>query len=131
LKHFESAFRVYDFVWYEKIGVKMCKPESNNNKWQDLNWMGLKVQKEKLGSGSGSGLGSGSGKGRMKLWMIRATTSVILWTCIVQLTAIGDLWGPRVLKGWPSCFTHDSVSNSRAMDVQFQSMRPPLLPPKS
>ncbi|WJX90125.1 Rhamnogalacturonan I rhamnosyltransferase 1 [Trifolium repens] len=108
----------------------MCKPESNNNKWQDLNWMGLKVQKEKLGSGSGSGLGSGSGKGRMKLWMIRATTSVILWTCIVQLTAIGDLWGPRVLKGWPSCFTHDSVSNSRAMDVQFQSMRPPLLPPK-
>ncbi|PNX57507.1 hypothetical protein L195_g050437, partial [Trifolium pratense] len=69
----------------------MCKPESNNNRWQDLGWMGLKVQKEKLGSGSGSG------------------------------SAISDLWGPRVLKGWPSCFTHDSVSNSRAMDVQLQS----------
>jgi len=119
----------------------MCKQESNSNnyKWQDLGWMGgLKVEKEKIGSGSGSGSGSGlgSGRGRMKLWMIRATTTVILWTCIVQLTAIGDLWGPRVLKGWPSCFTHvdSSASNSRALDsnnnnVQF--LRPPILPPKS
>lgn len=114
----------------------MCKPESNSNnyKWQDLGWMGLKAQKERLASGSVSGSGSGSGRGRMKLWMIRATTTVILWTCIVQLTAIGDLWGPRVLKGWPSCFTHvdSSASNSRALDnnnVHF--LRPPILPPKS
>jgi len=111
----------------------MCKPESNY-KWQDLGWMGLKAQKERLASGSGSG----SGRGRMKLWMIRATSTVILWTCIVQLTAIGDLWGPRVLKGWPSCFTHvdSSASNSRALDdnsnnVQLLSLRPPILPPKS
>ncbi|XP_077215268.1 rhamnogalacturonan I rhamnosyltransferase 1-like [Tasmannia lanceolata] len=42
---------------------------------------------------------------RMKLWMIRMTTTVLLWTCVVQLTALGEMWGPRVLKGWPSCFT--------------------------
>ncbi|KAJ1394746.1 putative O-fucosyltransferase, plant [Sesbania bispinosa] len=102
---------------------EMCRPESNiNNKWQDFGWMGLKVQKEK-----GSG-GSGSSRSRMKVWMIRATTSVLLWTCIVQLTALGDMWGPRVLKGWPSCFTHESAV--RAMDIEFPSPRPPLLPPK-
>eukprot|EP00268_Persea_americana_P033620 TRINITY_DN3326_c0_g1_i5.p1 TRINITY_DN3326_c0_g1~~TRINITY_DN3326_c0_g1_i5.p1 ORF type:complete len:488 (-),score=85.08 TRINITY_DN3326_c0_g1_i5:602-2065(-) len=42
---------------------------------------------------------------RMKLWMIRASTTILLWTCVVQLTALGEMWGPRVLKGWPACFT--------------------------
>ncbi|KAJ3677528.1 hypothetical protein LUZ60_003252 [Juncus effusus] len=41
----------------------------------------------------------------MKVWILRASTTVLLWTCVVQLTAIGETWGPRVLKGWPSCFT--------------------------
>lgn len=62
---------------------------------------------------------------RMNLWMIRATTSVILWICIVQLTAFGDMWGPRVLKGWPSCFTQESAI------VEFPTAPPRVLPPKS
>ncbi|KAM3225364.1 hypothetical protein ACQJBY_058247 [Aegilops geniculata] len=41
----------------------------------------------------------------MKLWVLRATTTVLLWTCLVQLTAVGETWGPRVLMGWPSCRT--------------------------
>ncbi|KAK8969587.1 hypothetical protein KSP40_PGU018106 [Platanthera guangdongensis] len=49
--------------------------------------------------------GAMASKSRMKMWMIRATTTVLLWTCLVQLTALGEIWGPRVLKGWPSCFT--------------------------
>ncbi|CAL5184832.1 unnamed protein product [Lathyrus oleraceus] len=61
---------------------------------------------------------------RMNLWMIRATTSVILWICIVQLTAFGDMWGPRVLKGWPSCFTQESAI------VEFPAALPRVLPPK-
>ncbi|WJX72259.1 ATP synthase subunit H protein (Va0H) (atp6H) (Atp6v0e) [Trifolium repens] len=60
---------------------------------------------------------------RMNLWMIRATTSVILWICIVQLTAFGDMWGPRVLKGWPSCFTHESA-------IMELPTVPRVLPPK-
>ncbi|KAM0922557.1 hypothetical protein ACQ4PT_006054 [Festuca glaucescens] len=39
----------------------------------------------------------------MRLWVLRATTTVLLWTCLVQLTAVGETWGPRVLRGWPSC----------------------------
>ncbi|KAJ7974257.1 O-fucosyltransferase family protein [Quillaja saponaria] len=39
----------------------------------------------------------------IKLWMIRAITSLLLWTCVVQLIALGELWAPRLLKGWPHC----------------------------
>ncbi|XP_061355277.1 rhamnogalacturonan I rhamnosyltransferase 1-like isoform X2 [Gastrolobium bilobum] len=106
----------------------MCRAESNN-KGQDFGWMGLKSKVQKVGMGvSGSGSGSGSSRSRMKMWMIRATSSVLVWTCIVQLTALGDMWGPRVLKGWPSCFTHDSAV--KALGMEFPSPRPPLLPPK-
>jgi len=62
---------------------------------------------------------------RMNMWMLRATTTVILWICIVQLTAFGDMWGPRVLKGWPSCFTHESAI------IELPSAKPRVLPPKS
>lgn len=70
---------------------------------------------------------SRSSTSRMKLWMIRATTSVLLWTCVVQLTALGDMWGPtsRVLKGLPSCFSHESAL------IELPSVRPRVLPPKS
>ncbi|WOG92233.1 hypothetical protein DCAR_0311496 [Daucus carota subsp. sativus] len=66
-------------------------------------------------------------KSGMKLWMIRATTSILLWTCFVQLSALSELWGPRVLKGWPSCFSHDSA----ALDVMITPVLPArVLPPK-
>jgi hypothetical protein len=66
---------------------------------------------------------------KMKLWMIRATTSVLLWTCVVQLTTIGEMWGPRVLKGWPSCWPPQSVSAALQENVPTVPAR--VLPPKS
>ncbi|GFZ16956.1 O-fucosyltransferase family protein [Actinidia rufa] len=64
---------------------------------------------------------------RMKLWMIRATTSILLWTCLVQLTTLGEMWGPRVLKGCSSCFSQDSA----ALDLKLSHAAPArVLPPK-
>ncbi|XP_050223563.1 rhamnogalacturonan I rhamnosyltransferase 1-like [Mercurialis annua] len=71
-----------------------------------------------------------SSRSKMKMWMIRATTSVLLWTCIVQLTTIGEMWGPRVLKGWPSCFSHDSSAASALEESHFNNLPPRILPPK-
>ncbi|XP_047165154.1 rhamnogalacturonan I rhamnosyltransferase 1-like [Vigna umbellata] len=51
---------------------------------------------------------------RIKVWMARAITTVILWTCVVQLMAIGELWGPRLLKGMPHCFSHQDESSAIA-----------------
>jgi hypothetical protein len=45
-------------------------------------------------------------KPKIKVWMARAVTTVILWTSFVQLMAIGEFWGPRLLKGMPYCFNH-------------------------
>ncbi|KAF3444928.1 hypothetical protein FNV43_RR14621 [Rhamnella rubrinervis] len=68
---------------------------------------------------------SGASKFRMKLWMIRAITTMLLWTCVVQLMTLGEIWGLRLLKGWPSCFTH------RQDLSHFPSLPPKLpLPPK-
>ncbi|KAH9739710.1 rhamnogalacturonan I rhamnosyltransferase 1 [Citrus sinensis] len=65
---------------------------------------------------------------RVKLWMIRAITSILLWTCVVQLMALGEMWGPRLLKGWPSCFSHNS---DLSLAAQFSPLPAKIvLPPK-
>ncbi|CAH1442925.1 unnamed protein product [Lactuca virosa] len=85
--------------------------------------MGLKT----LGESRVEKLKANARSPKMKLWIIRATTMVLLWTCLVQLTALGDTWGPRVLKGWPSSVTQDSHS----LDVKFLPSGPArVLPPK-
>ncbi|KAK9272920.1 hypothetical protein L1049_003299 [Liquidambar formosana] len=66
----------------------------------------------------------------MKLWMIRAMTTVLLWTCFVQLMALGEMWGPRLLKGWPSCFTPPPASDL-SLPFGVSSVPPKVvLPPK-
>ena len=66
---------------------------------------------------------------RIKVWMARAITTVILWTSVVQLMALGELWGPRLLKGMPYCFSHPDASQA----VVAKAYVPPkvVLPPKS
>ncbi|GMH27245.1 hypothetical protein Nepgr_029088 [Nepenthes gracilis] len=59
-------------------------------------------------------------RSRMKLWMMRATTTVLLWASVVQLMALGEMWRPRLLKDWPSCFTA-ATSSSSALAVEFAS----------
>ncbi|KAM3703374.1 hypothetical protein ACB098_04G090100 [Castanea mollissima] len=111
-----------------RIERKSCEFENNSKREMGLKAMG---GVEKLRSSMSVTMS----RSRMKLWMIRATTSVLLWTCIVQLTALGDLWGPRVLKGWPSCFLQDSSSSSSSSAavnnaVTVPSVPPRVLPPK-
>ncbi|XP_009757587.1 rhamnogalacturonan I rhamnosyltransferase 1-like [Nicotiana tabacum] len=67
-------------------------------------------------------------RSRMKLWMIRATTSILLWTCVVQLMTLGETWGPRVLKGWPSCFSQESAASFVVNSAPEVPAR--VLPPK-
>ncbi|KAG8384567.1 hypothetical protein BUALT_Bualt04G0131200 [Buddleja alternifolia] len=49
---------------------------------------------------------------RMKLWTLRLITTLLLWTCIIQLVAIGEVWGPRLLKSWPSCSGSPDMYNT-------------------
>ncbi|KAL3629487.1 Rhamnogalacturonan I rhamnosyltransferase 1 [Castilleja foliolosa] len=64
---------------------------------------------------------------RMKLWTLRAITTLLLWTCIIQLVAIGEIWGPKLLKSWPSCSYPPNLhtSSSNLSSVQPQKHFPP------
>ncbi|EXB89105.1 hypothetical protein L484_016665 [Morus notabilis] len=105
----------------------MCRIEKEEKKKRERT-MGIKsLGAEKLKSTMATASASRS---KMKLWMIRATTSVLLWTCVVQLTALGDMWGPRVLKGWPSCFTQESASAAAALQDKSPFVEARVLPPK-
>ncbi|XP_002525944.2 rhamnogalacturonan I rhamnosyltransferase 1 isoform X2 [Ricinus communis] len=83
--------------------LKMCKQENSVKEWE------MKVKL--LGDGKVEKLKNSmvSSRSPMKLWILRAITTALLWTCVVQLMALGELWGPRLLKGWPSCFSHPDV----------------------
>ncbi|XP_039057047.1 rhamnogalacturonan I rhamnosyltransferase 1-like [Hibiscus syriacus] len=88
------------------------------------------------GGGGGGGGASGGERtdklikgSRMKLWIIRAAISVLLWTCIVQLTTLGETWGPSVLKGCPSCFSRQDSSVS-AIEDKVPSVPARVIPPK-
>eukprot|EP00249_Psilotum_nudum_P022708 c28616_g1_i1 orf=1310-2860(+) len=39
---------------------------------------------------------------RIQVWLIRLSTSILLWTCLIQLLALCQLWHPH-LRGWPPC----------------------------
>ncbi|KAI8543150.1 hypothetical protein RHMOL_Rhmol08G0195100 [Rhododendron molle] len=115
----------------------MCRVERKRSEEREERRMGRRwvvVMGLKTGEGRVEKLRSSmaSSRPRMKLWMIRATTSVLLWTCLVQLTALGEMWGPRVLKGWPSCFSQDSsTAAASVLDPKFSPSVPErILPPK-
>lgn len=111
--------------------MKDCEESNRRRRW---GIMGLKTGAfggDRLEKLRNSGMVSRS---RMKLWMIRATTSVLLWTCLVQLTALSETRGLRVLKGWPSCFSQESAAAAAVVALDVQSSPEHVvrvLPPKS
>ncbi|KAJ7524880.1 hypothetical protein O6H91_17G026000 [Diphasiastrum complanatum] len=42
-------------------------------------------------------------RSRLHVWLIRASTTILLWTCVLQLTALGELWRPYLLQNGPFC----------------------------
>ncbi|KAG6779265.1 hypothetical protein POTOM_015638 [Populus tomentosa] len=82
--------------------LKMWKTEDSGEEWE----MKLKL----CGGGKFKKLKTSVvSRSPMKLWMIRAITTVLLWTCVVHLMSLGETWGPRLLKSWTSCYSHQDV----------------------
>ena len=58
-------------------------------------------------------------RSRMQVWIIRLSTSILVWTCLLQVLALGgQLWGPyhSLLHGWPSCFNERREFESEHQD---------------
>ncbi|CAK9134062.1 unnamed protein product [Ilex paraguariensis] len=64
---------------------------------------------------------------RFKLsWRIKwGMMAIFLWTCVLRLIAMDEVWGPRLLKGWPSCYTPDMFSKANMSYVQPKVPPPP------
>ncbi|KQK01515.1 hypothetical protein BRADI_3g56360v3 [Brachypodium distachyon] len=98
--------------------------------------MGLKAAAAGVGGGADKPLRFPSvaavARSRMQLWMLRATTTVLLWTCLVQLTAVGETWGPRVLRGWPSCrmMAPEAAAAAARLAMPEPVAEKPALPPQ-
>lgn len=118
----------------EDFSCKMCKVEESSGELireRKKEWdMGLKL-KTMLGDSSkvdklrASMVNRSS---RIKLWILRAMTTILLWTFLVQLMAMGEMWRPRLLKGWPSCFDDDNPLNL-ALSAQMTVALPKISRP--
>ncbi|XXG38913.1 hypothetical protein AAC387_Pa01g0012 [Persea americana] len=60
-------------------------------------------------------------RSRLQMWFIRICSCVLLWTCLVQLMAIGDLWRPML----PTRFALAPFSNGLAKIPHFSFHPPP------
>lgn len=64
---------------------------------------------------------------RLQVWFIRVCSSILIWSCLVQLVAVGELWHPHLLTGLSNRF---SGFHSLSIQVEKEAPSlPPLLPP--
>lgn len=74
-------------------------------------------------------------RARLQVWFVRVSSSILLWTCIVQLMALGEIWHPHLHVGWPTCFNRhdfvDRIPNITQLAVVEPDIAspPPALPP--
>ncbi|XP_052200143.1 rhamnogalacturonan I rhamnosyltransferase 1 [Diospyros lotus] len=64
---------------------------------------------------------------RLQVWFIRVCSSILIWTCLVQLVAVGELWQPRLLGRFSNVIGLSKVS----IHVEEVPSPPPLLPPRN
>ncbi|XP_020520879.1 uncharacterized protein At1g04910 isoform X1 [Amborella trichopoda] len=91
---------------------------------------------------------------RVQVWFIRVCSTILLWTCFIQLVAVGELWHPssnnlrdnsssskRASSSWPSCFLFNNflgLSSRLSKFSHFSTLSevstpapPPLLPSRN
>lgn len=66
---------------------------------------------------------------RLQVWFIRVCSSILLWTCLVQLVAVGELWHPKLFPNITNKVPWITLV-PRHVDAVIQSP-PPLVPPRN
>ncbi|XP_019170918.1 PREDICTED: uncharacterized protein At1g04910-like [Ipomoea nil] len=61
---------------------------------------------------------------RLRVWFIRVCSSILIWTCLVQLVALAEFWRPRSLVGVAGL-----TKLSARIEDKLPSPPPPPLPP--
>jgi hypothetical protein len=64
-------------------------------------------------------------KPRVQVWFVRVCSSILVWTCLVQLFAAGELWHSRIFTGLTNQISRFSAP------VEPVPLPPPLPPPRN
>eukprot|EP00250_Pteridium_aquilinum_P016459 c23113_g1_i1 orf=75-1676(+) len=83
--------------------------------WEWLQEVDLQALEGQLnGAAGGRAVGGRPPRSRLHVWLIRLSTSILLWTCLIQLMALAQLWHPHLL--WPPCLDHRDLHNTNQKD---------------
>ncbi|KVI05545.1 Calcium-binding EF-hand [Cynara cardunculus var. scolymus] len=73
---------------------------------------------------------------RLQVWFIRVCSSILIWTCLVQLVAVGELWHPKLFIGFLNPINGSTGPSSNAgksipTPPPALPAPPPLPPPRN
>ncbi|RZC04224.1 O-fucosyltransferase 3 isoform B [Glycine soja] len=69
-------------------------------------------------------------RSRLRVWFIRVCSSIVLWTCLVQLVTVSELWHSHFFLGISSRIYHTNQSPLEAQNELAQPP-PPFLPARN
>ncbi|KAI4314128.1 hypothetical protein L6164_027064 [Bauhinia variegata] len=67
---------------------------------------------------------------RLRIWFIRVCSSIVLWTCLVQLVTVSELWHSHLISGIASRIHYKTQHPLYVKDGVVQAP-PPLLPARN
>jgi hypothetical protein len=66
-------------------------------------------------------------RSRFRVWFIRVCSSIVLWTCLVQLVTVSELWHFNFFSGFTNRI-YNTTQRPLQDDVRFAPLLPTLLP---
>ncbi|KAJ1423677.1 hypothetical protein SESBI_12317, partial [Sesbania bispinosa] len=67
---------------------------------------------------------------RLRIWFIRVCSSIVLWTCLVQLVTVSELWHSHLISGITSGIYHiTQIQLPTQADNGVAQAPPTFLPP--
>lgn len=68
-------------------------------------------------------------RSRLQVWLIRICSCILLWTCLIQLVTVGELWHPRLPKSWRLGDSSRQLTRITSFSLPSQHPALPAPPP--
>ncbi|QCD82551.1 hypothetical protein DEO72_LG2g2891 [Vigna unguiculata] len=74
------------------------------------------------------GAGAVNPRSRLRVWFIRACSSIVLWTCLFQLVTVSELWRSHFFLEITSRI-HNTIQSPLQTNNELAQPPPTFLPP--
>lgn len=68
---------------------------------------------------------------RLRIWFIRVCSSIVLWTCLVQLVTVSELWHSHLISGITNGIYHIAQVQLPIQEDNGVYQSPPAFLPRS